>query len=269
MTISFMSMNNRSLAVEIHGSGPLVVCSPAMGDTRDAFDPLAQYLTAHGFRVAQIDLRGHGDSDADFPKYGDEATANDLLAVIDQYGDGHAYVVGASMSAAAAVIAAGKRPDAIAGMVLVTPFLRGDGAISRVASSCALARPWGPYVWQAYSSKLWPGLGDEAKVRAAHATRLLTRSRYWRAFTRTTKTDHSVVEPWFSRINSPSLIVMGTADPDWKSPSDEARWAAEKLNSQILLVPGAGHAPMLESPEIVSPRIVGFLKGLSNATRRS
>jgi pimeloyl-ACP methyl ester carboxylesterase len=62
---------------------------------------------------------------------------------------------------------------------------------------------------------------------------------------------------------------MGAADPDWKSPDDEARWAAEKLDSQMMLVPGAGHAPMLESPELVSARITEFLEGLQHAARRS
>lgn len=269
MTISFLPIDNGRIAVDIRGDGPLVVCSPAMGDTRDAFDPLARHLIKHGFRVAQLDLRGHGDSDTTFQDYGDEATASDLLAVIERYGDGRAYVIGASMSAAATVIAAGMRPDAIAGIVLVAPFLRGGGAVSTAVLSCVLARPWGPIVWKAYSRRLWPGLGAGAKARAAHATQLLTRPGRWRAFARTARTDHSVVGPWLSQVSAPSLIVMGAADPDWKSPDDEARWAAEKLDSQMMLVPGVGHAPMLESPELVSARITEFLEGLQHAARRS
>lgn len=269
MTISFLSHEGHRLAVEVRGEGPLVICSPAMGDSRDAFTPLAEYLSTRGFRVAQLDLRGHGDSEATFPRYGDEATAADLLVTIDQLGDGPAYLVGASMSAAAVVIAAGMRPGTVAGMVLLAPFLRGGGILNEIIFSLALARPWGPSVWRAFSARLWPGLGTEAANRAAYLTRLLTRPGRWRAFVRTTHTDHRVVEPWLNRVSVPSLIVMGSADPDWKSPSDEAQWAADRLGSAILFVPGAGHAPMLEAPELVSPIIAEFLQGSDHATRRS
>ena len=92
-------------------SVPLVVCSPAMGDVRDVYNPLAQALCAAGFRVVTVDLRGHGDSSAAFGSYGDEATAGDLIALIEELDAGPALLVGASMSGASAVIAAGRRPD--------------------------------------------------------------------------------------------------------------------------------------------------------------
>lgn len=270
MTISYVSVEGRRIAVEVRGSGPLVVCSPAMGDTRDAYRPLADGLVAEGFRVALLDLRGHGDSETGFARYGDEATADDLLTVVDALADGPACLVGASMSAAAAVIAAGRRPDAIAGLVLIAPFLRnGAGRAARAGLRLLLARPWGPAVWRRHAASLWPGLGAEARIRAAQATRLLTRPGRWAAFTATTRTDHAVVEPWIPRVVAPSLVVMGDADPDWKDPRAEAEWIVSRLGSELLMVPGAGHAPMLEAPDLVTPRIVAFLEGAGDAAGRS
>ena len=53
---------------------------------------------------------------------------------------------------AAAVIAAGRRPDKVAGLVLIAPFLRnGASEPARRILSIALARPWGPFVWRAYA----------------------------------------------------------------------------------------------------------------------
>ncbi len=116
MTISQFGVSGGTIAYEVHepvgaGAGsaaasrPLVVCSPAMGDVRDVYAPLAQSLSEAGFRVVTADLRGHGDSSATFTAYGDEATASDLIALIEAL-DAGSVVVGASMSGAAAITAA-------------------------------------------------------------------------------------------------------------------------------------------------------------------
>ena len=108
MTISQLGVSGGTIAYEVHepvgaGTGsdamsrrPLVVCSPAMGDVRDFYAPLAQSLNEAGFRVVTADLRGHGDSSATFTTYGDEATAADLIALIEAIDAGPAILVGAS-----------------------------------------------------------------------------------------------------------------------------------------------------------------------------
>lgn len=262
MTISFIDTDGGKLAVEVEGDGPLIICSPAMGDTRDAFAPLAAHLVACGYRVARIDLRGHGDSAPRFNRYGDEATADDLLTVIEALGGGSAVLAGASMSAAAAVIAAGRQPDKVGGLVLLGPFLRNpSGKIMRWILHVALARPWGPSVWRYSATKLWPGLGDKASKRAASTTASLTRPGRWAAFHATTATDHSVVAPWISRVQAPVLVVIGDSDPDWKDPLREADWVASNFaDVETITVPGAGHAPMFERPEIVNPALSKFLE---------
>lgn len=262
MTVSFVETDGGKLAVEVEGEGPLVICSPAMGDTRDAFAPFAAHLVACGHRVARVDLRGHGDSTARFNHYGDEASADDLLTVIEALGGGSAVLAGASMSAAAVVIAAARRPEKVGGLVLIGPFLRnGSGKMMRWTLHAALARPWGPTIWRYYATKLWPGLGDRASERAATTTSLLTRPGRWAAFHATTATDHSVVALWIGRVQAPVLVVMGDADPDWKDPLAEAKWVASNfIDVETITVPGAGHAPMLERPEIVNPAMSKFLE---------
>lgn len=264
MPISFIDAVGGQLAVDVQGDGPLVICSPGMGDFRDAFAPLAAHLVAQGYRVASVDLRGHGDSSSGFENYGDEATAGDLLTVIDALGGGPVVLAGASMSAAAAVIAAGRRPDKVRGLVLLGPYLRNGGSkMMRRLLHIALAKPWGPSVWRFYAAKLWPGLGENAGMRAARSKVLLTQPRRWPAFHATSDVDHDVVAPWISRVQAPVLVVIGDADPDWKDPLAEAAWVASNFAAaEIVVVHGAGHAPMLERPEIVNPAVVSFLEKL-------
>ena len=262
MTISCVRSANGEIAMDVAGDGPLVICSPGMGDFRDAFTPLAAHLRASGFRVACVDLRGHGDSTANFDSYGDEAIATDLLSVIDALGGGPAILVGASISAAATVIAAGRRPDQVAGLVLMGPYLRnGAGKFMRWVLHVALTRPWGPSVWRMYAAKLWPGLGKGAGERAARSKASLTRPGRWPAFHATSAVDHDVVTPWLGRVQVPVLVVMGDADPDWPDPAAEAAWVASNFrDAKTVLVHGAGHAPMLERPADVNPAVSTFLE---------
>ncbi|KAJ3531349.1 hypothetical protein NM208_g8916 [Fusarium decemcellulare] len=261
MTLTFIETDGGKLAVDVAGEGPLIICSPGMGDFRDAYEPLAIALRSSGFRVAMVDLRGHGDSSTTFNRYGDEATADDLLTLIDHFGGGPAVLMGASLSGAAATIATGSRPDKVAGLVLIGAFLR-NGVGKFVASLFRLSmrQPLGPIIWHSYAAKLWPGLGDKAKERADRSVEMLKRPGHWKAFHATLSTDHAVVAPYLSKVKCPVLVVIGDADPDWSDPLAEAEWIASNFRDvQTVPVNGAGHAPMLEKPDVVTPAISQFL----------
>ena len=110
MTISqYLQRAEGRVAYHVTGEGPLVVCLPGMGELRSSYRHLEPLLVAEGFRVACLDLRGHGESDATFTAYDDEALASDALALVAELG-GPAYLVGNSMGAGAAVLAAAQRP---------------------------------------------------------------------------------------------------------------------------------------------------------------
>jgi pimeloyl-ACP methyl ester carboxylesterase len=53
---------------------------------------------------------------------------------------------------------------------------------------------------------------------------------------------------------------MGDKDPDFTDPVAEARFIGDELGGEVLIVPGAGHYPMAEFPEIVSPAVVDFAR---------
>ncbi|KAI9150595.1 2-(acetamidomethylene)succinate hydrolase [Paramyrothecium foliicola] len=267
MSIVYVEIDGGKLAVEVEGEGPLVICSPAMGDTRDAYAPLAAQLVAAGYRVARMDLRGHGDSTVGFGRYGDEAIADDCIAVIEALGGSRAVLAGASLSGGASAIAAGRHSDKVAGLILLGPFLRNGGSkwllwLLRIA----LLWPWGPTIWKAYAATLWPGLGDKAKERAKSSTTLLTRPGRWSAFQATVAgANHEVVAPWLGRAKeTPALVVMGESDPDWSDPLSEAAWVASNFgDSEVLSIPGAGHAPMFERPDLVAPAVIQFLRRIN------
>jgi pimeloyl-ACP methyl ester carboxylesterase len=80
-------------------------------------------LERGGHRVVLFDARGHGASDpAPTPDaYGYEDLAADLLGVLDDRGIGRAVLAGASMGAHTALHVALRRPERVAGLVVITP----------------------------------------------------------------------------------------------------------------------------------------------------
>ncbi len=239
-----------------------MVCVPGMGELRSAYRFTTPALVAAGFRVATMDLRGHGDSDATFDQYDDVAAGGDALALVEELG-GPAVLVGNSMGAGAAAWAAAERPDLVNGLVLVGPFVRNVpmnpllGWVFRMAMS----GPWARRVWTAYLPSLSPGQRppDFQEHRAAISASL-QRPGHARAFTATTRTSHAPVEARLDQIHTPTLVVMGERDPDFPDPGAEARHIADALRGEVLLVPDGGHYPQAEFPEIVNPAIVDFLK---------
>ena len=253
------------VAYEVRGEGPLVVCLPGMGDVRFSYRVLADRLAAAGYRVAAMDLRGHGDSDTTFTRYDDVAAGEDALALIEHLSGttgGPATIVGNSMGAGAAVWAAAERRDLVGGLVLAGPFVRDlpASAVQKAMLALALRRPWGAAAWLAYWKTLYPTAkpADLADHRARIAASL-RRAGGWAAFKATTGTTHEPAHARLGEVHVPTLAVMGTKDPDFRDPAAEARFVAEATRGEVLLVEGAGHYPHAELPDQVVPAVLALL----------
>jgi pimeloyl-ACP methyl ester carboxylesterase len=222
---------------------------------------LSPVLVAAGFRVATLDLRGHGDSDATFRAYDDVAAGRDILALVAELG-GPAMVIGNSMGAGAAAWAAAETPALVRALVLVGPFVRNApvGKLAELSFRIALLRPWGAAAWIAWYAKLYPGRRPvDLETHRARIRAWLRRPGRWQAFAATTRTSHAPVEARLGEVQGPTLVVMGARDPDFPDPLAEAGYVAERVGGRVVIVPDAGHYPQAEFPEVVGPAIVEFL----------
>jgi pimeloyl-ACP methyl ester carboxylesterase len=261
VTAEFLDRPGGRVAFEVGGDGPLVVCVPGMGDLRSVYRFLAPELVGAGYRVACMDLRGHGDSDTTFDAYDDVATAGDMVALVEHLG-GRAVLVGNSMAAGAAVLAAAQAPAVVAGLVLLGPAVRDRpmGAGAQLAFRLALMRPWGLGAWVSYYRRLYPGrppadlAEHQGRIRAS-----LRDPAHWRSFVATTHTSHAPAESRLAEVQAPTLVVMGDHDPDFPDPAAEAAWVARQLKGIVVLVSGAGHYPQAQCPEVVGPAVRRFL----------
>jgi pimeloyl-ACP methyl ester carboxylesterase len=256
------------IAYTVTGDGPLVVAVPGMGDLRQSYDGLTDVLVGGGFRVAAMDVRGHGDSDPTFDEVGDAATASDIVALVERLG-GPAIVVGNSFGGSAAVLAAADRPDLVSGLVLLCPFLREPGgggtALNRLLYRVLFVHPWGPFVWAEFYRRVL-NRGRRPAGLAAHVAAIrsaLRRHGRLPSFRRLAVTlDHSVVEPRLADLRAPALIVVGALDPDYPDPAAELRWMADRAGAEALLVEDAAHYPHRQRPDVVLRAVLAFALGL-------
>jgi pimeloyl-ACP methyl ester carboxylesterase len=105
------------------GEGPAVVLAHGLTATRRYVVMGSSALQRGGHRVLAYDARGHGTSSpAPTPEaYGYEDLSADLEAVLDHAGLERAVLAGASMGAHTIVGFALRRPERVAGLVIITP----------------------------------------------------------------------------------------------------------------------------------------------------
>ncbi|AWB87680.1 alpha/beta fold hydrolase [Mycetocola zhujimingii] len=249
------------IAYDVRGNGPRVILVPGMGELRSTYRFLAPALTDAGYTVVTTDLRGHGESDASFSSYGDVDTAGDIAALLRELGP--AIVVGSSMAAGAAVIVAAEHPELVNGLVLIGPFVRQPVAnpLQTLLFRLLMARPWAAAAWKAYMPTLYAGAkpSDFAEYQRT-AIASIKRPGYARAFSLTTRTDHVRAGKSLAAVSTPTLVVMGEKDPDFKNPRVEAEWIAHTLKGTSVMVPEAGHYPHSQQPDLVSASILDFLR---------
>jgi pimeloyl-ACP methyl ester carboxylesterase len=267
VSVQFLERTDGRLAYEVTGEGPLVLCSPGLGDLRTTFSALVEPLVAAGFRVAITDLRGHGESSTGWPSYQEAEVAGDLLALAAELSDQPAILLGNSYSAGAAVVAAARAPESVAGLVLTGPFVRDrETSATDKLTMWLVSLPWlGRRLWVGY----WPKLfgqhkpADLAARRKALASNLAEPGRF-AAVNAMVRADHADAQRALPDVRCPSLVVMGEQDPDFPDPAAEAAIVARSLGgpSTVWMVPEAGHYPHAELPASVAASVADFIRTL-------
>ncbi len=248
-------------------SGPLMICVPGLGDVRASYRFLAPFLAAAGYRVVTMDLRGIGESSVNWPDYRDTSIAADVLALVRALDAGPAILLGNSYGGAAVTYAAATDPGAVAGLVLLDAFVRDlpQTLIQRL-SVWAMGR-LGAWTWVSYYKSLYPSAppADFDAYLAALKANLKEPGRF-AATLAMMYGSHATVEAHLAEVQAPTLIVMGSKDPDFPDPLAEARHTAEQLRNavwtEVQMIEGAGHYPNAEMPEQVQAAVLTFCEHL-------
>ena len=274
----FLPMDGGTIAYEVTGAGPLVVLAHGMGDSRESYRFVVPRLVAAGYRVAAADLRGAGESTAEWPSYSRTDIAGDLLALVRHLG-GPAVLVGHSISGGAVTIAAAQAPDLIEGIVELAPFTRAQaislaalrskryraGMMRLVLTAMLGSVQW----WHRYLDVAFPGRkpddwADQLRRNAA----MLGEPGRMKALQRMGRTAPTDAGAQLANVRCPALIVEGALDPDWADPRAEGDAIAAGMPAglaTVQVIEGAGHYPHTQFPDETVALLLPFLKAYARA----
>jgi pimeloyl-ACP methyl ester carboxylesterase len=261
-----LTIGANHIAYDVTGEGPLVVLAHGMGDSRHSYRFVVPALVAAGYRVANVDVRGCGESSTGWTGYSRTDIAGDLVAIVRHLG-GPAVIVGQSISGGAATIAAATAPDLIVGLAELAPFTRkqsvdlggllrskhhraGTVRLGKVMMTGNL-KAWLGYLDLAIPSK--PADWHDERARIESALGQPERMQVLRAMTKTSPADAGAQ---LENVRCPVLVVEGSADPDWADPRAEGERILSDLPAglgELVVIDGAGHYPHTETPDELVP----------------
>ncbi|MFS4505435.1 alpha/beta fold hydrolase [Clavibacter sp. Sh2141] len=268
-----LTTDGGTLAYELSGStGPLLVLAHGMGDSREAYRFLTPLLVEAGYRVAAVDLRGHGESSVGWAGHTRTDIAGDLIRLVEHLG-GPAVLVGHSIAGGAVTIAAATAPHLVTAVVELAPFTRKQSLSLSDLRNPAFRRGMrhllGTTVlrssreWLRYLDVAYPGVRP-----ADHAARLERiramlaepgRMAALRAMGSGTPADAGAQ---LGNVRCPVLVVQGGADCDWADPRAEGEAIVAALPAglgRLEVIEGAGHYPHTQYPAEVATAMTTFL----------
>lgn len=264
MVTKFFKHKNGQIAYDVTGEGQLVVCVPSLGDVRAEYRFLVPELVKAGYRVATMDVRGHGETSIEWDDFSVTGIGEDIVALIRELGGESAVVVGTSMGGGAAIWSAVEAPELVRGMILVDPFVDGDSNGPLVfLLSLMFTRPWGAAMWKMYYTSLYPTRkpADFAEYVSALHANIKGRGRL-ESVMKMLRASKRASGERMPKVTQPALVLMGSKDPDFKNPEAEARRVAEAVRGNFKMIEGAGHYPHAEMPEVTASLILSFLNSL-------
>lgn len=247
------------------GGGELVLMLPGMGSLRSEYRFLAPRLQEAGYRAVTVDLRGQGESSVPWQVYDTPAVGSDILALIDHLNAGPAHVIGNSYSPAPAIWAAVERPESVRSLVLIAAFAQEmkPNPFMKALSWFMLNNPWRARTWRMFYRTLYP---TQKPPDFEHYLDDLTanlsepgRFDAVKAFPTAPR------QPWAERmtqVSAPTLVLMGTKDPDFANPVAEAQFLADQTGGRVMMIEGAGHYPQSEMPEPTAEAVLEFLRSI-------
>ncbi|MEV0990355.1 alpha/beta hydrolase [Streptomyces sp. NPDC049949] len=277
---TFTAPDGTTLAHRVCGAdGPPLVCLPG-GPMRDsAYLGELGGLSAHR-QLIMLDLRGTGRSElpADTGSYRCDRQVEDVEALRAHLGLDRIDLLGHSAGANLAVLYAGRHPERVGKLVLLTPSVMAAGITITGEARLETARlrrsePWYPDAyaaleavaagrgtadsWQAIAPFLHGRWDDAARAYDA-ADEAQKNAEAAAAYAGEGAFDPDTTRKALAGLGAPVLVLAGGFDVSLPQ-SAAAEYAALFPHGRLLAQPGAGHAPWLDDPERFIAATMQFL----------
>jgi alpha-beta hydrolase superfamily lysophospholipase len=227
-----------------------VVIAHGVDHTRQVMLPRSVFLVHGGYNVLALDLRGHGESAAQYVS-GGYLEARDVLGgirYVRSRGErGPIALLGVSMGAAASLLAAAQTSD-VSALVLDGPFPSGAAVFRNIDRHFIHDAKTPIWLRAAFAVGRLPGIPSAVALVFYLRTGV------------NIGVDFVNVLPAAAKVHVPALIISG--DHDWIVPTSQARQVQAALagSSSLLIIPGAEHDTTFRTaPALYSQSVLNFL----------
>jgi len=257
-------VNNVGIRYREAGQGPALVLIHGLGSSGQVWEGLFPELS-RTHRVIAPDLRGHGDSAKPRGPYSIRLLADDVVLLMDHLGIAAAAVCGLSMGGAIAQVLAVERPERVEALVLedtwayptpdMTRALQARIADVRERGLAYYAESAIPRVFSASFQAANPRVLEEYRARILQ----LDPEAFQSVIRALASFD---LRGRLTVVRAPSLVVVGSEDR--MTPLPHAEYISRQIpGARLEVIPGAGHIPHLEAPDVFLGLLRGFLEAPS------
>ena len=252
-------VNGIDVRYAVTGSGPWVTLSHSLACRLEMWDEEVKRLSKR-FTVLAYDSRGHGETSAPAMPYTLDMIADDVKGLLDHLGIGTSHWIGLSMGGVFGLATALKYPGLFSSMVLAdtSSRLSDEGvaafkqrvATVRAGTMEAMVQP----TLERWFKKPFREKRPELMARVADWIRTTPLEGYvgTSAAIPTIDVTHRLGE-----IRVPCLVLVG-ADDIAMPPSMAQTLARYLPQSELALIPDAGHLSNLEQPEAFNAALDRF-----------
>jgi len=241
------------LAIDVAGEGDLLIFLHGVGGGRRNW---ARQLATFGrrFTAVALDLRGYGDSDDYDAPLSFTDFADDVVRVIDHFGQRKAHICGLSMGGRIALDLARRYPDRVASLTLADTSAGSKETQDPARVEAFLSARRKPLLDGQTPAQLAPVLVEtligpnataEQRAELTASLAALHANSYLKTLEAVTRfTDF----PDFADIALPVQIITGSEDR--VAPPHIARAMADAISgARFAEIAGAGHISNVEAPE--------------------
>ncbi|MDH6207121.1 alpha/beta fold hydrolase [Aurantimicrobium minutum] len=258
MTVPALFTVSEKPVADLAGADNVLFLGNALGTDTHLWD-LALPTLAAKYSVVRFDMPGHGQSPIPTDSYTLEEVADALVAKADELGVEKFDYAGVSVSGAIALELANKYPERIKHSIVVcsAPYMGGpEGWAERIAqvssSGTASLVPMLPPRW---FSDGFIAKSPEAVKKVLNMVVATDDDSYIKTCEALGNYD---ARPFLSGITVPVLAISGEIDPG--APVSAGEFIKEGVpGADLVVIPGASHIAVVESPLEMAKNITDFL----------